>query len=121
MKTKKSRRWIVSLGLASTALVWSTVPVYPQSAGSSGSASVGSSSGGSMGMSKPGKPRSGNPGDPMRRTPPSGRLNQLPNQSQSERTQALEDRLQNGQMDKPVAQGQISERLEQFYRKSAEK
>jgi hypothetical protein len=32
----------------------------------------------------------------------------------------LEERLQSGQMEKPVAQGQISDRLEQFYKGSAE-
>ncbi|ALA58413.1 exported protein of unknown function [Nitrospira moscoviensis] len=32
----------------------------------------------------------------------------------------LEERLRRGQMDEPIAQGRISERLEQFYRDSSE-
>ena len=121
MNTRKSRHWILSLSLVSTALMYGTAPAYPQSAGSSASGSVGSSSGGSTGTSKSATARNGNPGDSMRSTPPSGRFDQQQNQGQSERTRALEERLQNGQMDKPVAQGQISDRLEQFYRRSAEK
>jgi hypothetical protein len=45
----------------------------------------------------------------------------MPNQTQAERAKALEERLQSGQMDKPIAQGQISDRLEQFYRRAADK
>jgi hypothetical protein len=32
-----------------------------------------------------------------------------------DRSQAVEERLRSGQMDKPVAQGEISERLNQLY------
>jgi hypothetical protein len=118
MDTRKSGHWILSLALMSTALVWSTLPAYPQTAGSSGSGSVGSSSRESMETSRSATPRSNHQ---LPSTSPSGRFNQMQKQRQSERTQALEERLQNGQIDKPVAQGQISERLEQFYRSSAEK
>ena len=98
------------------ALVLTALPVYSQSEGSSASGSGVTSSGGRVGASKPGnfQPAGQSMQDIDRR-------GQMPNQTQADRAKALEERLQSGQMDKPIAQGQISDRLEQFYRRAADK
>ncbi|HKY72325.1 MAG TPA: hypothetical protein VJL88_10445 [Nitrospira sp.] len=45
--------------------------------------------------------------------PPTAKRRQLP--TPPDRTQAVEERLRSGQMEKPIAQGEISERLNQLY------
>jgi hypothetical protein len=114
MKTTISCRPISRIVLMA-ALVLTALPAYSQSGGSS-AGSGGTSSGGHVGAPKPGTSQ---PADQSLQG--MERLSQMPNQTQAERAKALEERLQSGQMDKPIAQGQISDRLEQFYRRAADK
>jgi hypothetical protein len=67
----------------------------------------------------PAKPRGSYPDGTMRSLRPSDMPGQtlVPN----DRTQALEERLRRGQMERPIAQGQISDRLEQLHSGSAER
>ena len=106
----------ISWSAVTAALVLNALPAYSQSGSGSGSGSEGTSSGGSIGAAKPGNSQTA--GKPMQGI---DRLSQTPNQTQAERAKALEERLQSGQMDKPIAQGQISDRLDQFYRRAADK
>jgi hypothetical protein len=68
----------------------------------------------SLETSKSAKPRGSDSADAIRSTRPP----YSPNQTTvpGERTRALEERLRRGQMDRPVAQGQVSDRLEQLHR-----
>lgn len=67
---------------------------------------------------KPAKPRGAHPDGTMRSTQPP----YLPGQTTvpRERIRALEERLRSGQMERPIAQGQISDRLEQLHSGSTE-
>jgi hypothetical protein len=67
----------------------------------------------SLETSKPAKPRDSHSTDAVRSTRPL----YPPSQTTvpGERTRALEERLRRGQMDRPVAQGQVSDRLEQMH------
>ena len=112
MNTTTLCQRMISASVLTVALVMTALPAYSQSASGSG----GASSGGGVGASKPGTSQPA--GQSMQGME---RLNQMPNQTQAERAKALEERLQSGQMDKPIAQGQISDRLEQFYRRAADK
>jgi hypothetical protein len=113
-------RWIVAISLLLSAVVAGVSPGHAQSAGGAGGSSGGSPSssqgapGGSRESSRPSKPRSAT--DAMRHARPPG----LTLKPQEQQATPLEERLQSGQMEKPVAQGQISDRLEQFYKGSAE-
>lgn len=115
-------RWIVAISLFLSAVVVGVSPGQAQSAGGAGGSSGGPPSssqgapGGSRESSRPPKPRSANPADVMRHARPPG----LTLKPQEQQAPSLEERLQNGQMEKPVAQGQISDRLEQFYKGAAE-
>ena len=46
-------------------------------------------------------------------TPSAGKLKQIP--AAPDRTQTVEERLRSGQMEKAIAQGEISDRLNQLY------
>lgn len=116
MNNTASCQRMISRSVLMAALVLTALPAYSQSGTSSASGSGGTSSGSSVGGSKPGNSQSA--GQSMQGM---DRLSQMPNQTQAERAKALEERLQSGQMDKPIAQGQISDRLEQFYRRAADK
>ena len=117
MKATTSCRWVNILSLVSIlAPVVGAVPAHSQPAAVSGS--EGSRPGGGHEPSRPAKPRGGTPADTMRRMGPSDVPGQIP--ITRERTQALEERLRRGQMDQAIAQGQISDRLEQFHRGSAD-
>jgi hypothetical protein len=72
----------------------------------------------SLETSKPPKPRDSHSTDAIRSTRPP----YSPSQTTvpGERTRALEERLRSGQMDRPVAQGQVSDRLEQLHRGGTE-
>ena len=117
MKATTSCQWIIILGLVSTpAVVVDATPAHSQSA--AGPGSMGSRPGGGHETPKPAKPRGGNPADTMQRMGPYGVPGLIP--VPRERTQALEERLRRGQMDQAIAQGQMSDRLEQFHRGSAD-
>ena len=113
MNATVSCRWLIALSLISIFAVMAATPAPSRSA--AGSGPVGSRPSGSHETSKPAKPRGTNPADTVR--PPD-----LPGRPPvpRERAQALEERLRRGQMDEPIAQGRISDRLEQFHRGSAE-
>jgi len=55
---------------------------------------------------------------PPQERKPDGGVTQFPAMSPRDPSQAVEERLRRGQADQPIAQGEISERLEQFYRDS---
>jgi hypothetical protein len=108
-------RWFVTLSLASLSLLGvNAPPSYSQSA--AGSGSVESRPGGSQ--ETPTKPKGFKPDS----TTGSIRPPDMPGRTPVPRVraQALEERLRNGQMEQPAAQGQISDRLEQLHRGSAE-
>jgi hypothetical protein len=69
-------------------------------------------SSGSQETGKPGILRKADPNATVR-TPSAGKPKQLP--VRPDRTQTIEERLRSGQMEKPIAQGEISERLNQLY------
>jgi hypothetical protein len=81
---------------------------------SAASASGGSSAGSrTQDAGKPAMPRKADPDVTARRAPSFGKPKQAP--MPFDRTQAVEERLRSGQMEKPIAQGEISERLNQLY------
>ena len=116
MKTTTSGSWVVTLSLMSilSALV-GTIPAHAQPATAQGS--VGSHPGGSQETLIPAMPRNSHPDGGKR----SMRLADIPDQTPapSMRARALEERLRRGQMDRPIAQGEISDRLEQLHNGSA--
>jgi hypothetical protein len=61
--------------------------------------------------------KTGKPGAPAKTDssglPPGAKAKQMP--AQRDPSQAVEERLRSGQMDKPIAQGEISDRLNQLY------
>jgi hypothetical protein len=115
-------RWIVAISLFLSAVVVSVSPGQAQSAGGTGGSSGGSpgdsegAPSGSRESSRPSKPRAANPNDALRHARPPG----LMLRPQEQQASALEERVQSGQMEKPVAQGQISDRLEQLHKGSGE-
>ena len=108
MNATMSCRWLVALSLISIFAVMAVTPAPSRCA--AGSGPVGSRPAGSHETSKPAKPRGSNPADTVR--PP-----ELPGRPlvPRERAQALEERLRRVQMDEPIAQGRISDRLEQLH------
>jgi hypothetical protein len=97
---------IITFSLAS-----STIPTQLNLTVASGS-DAGSTPSGSQKIGKPATPGKADanvtPG-----TPSAGKPKQIP--VPPDRTRAVEERLRSGQMDKPIAQGEISERLNQLY------
>jgi hypothetical protein len=109
-------RWIVSLSLFLSA-VMSASAAQTQTAGGAGS--PGPPPGGTHESPKRGKPGTASPADAMRHARPSDKsgLRFMPR----EQTPPLEERLQRGQMEEAVAQGRVSDRLEQLHKGLAEK
>ena len=117
MKATTSCRWAITLSLISmSAAVVGVTPVHSQSAAAPGS--MGLRPGGSEETPIPAKPRGSHPDGTMRSMRPSDIPGQTP--VPSERTRALEERLRSGQIERPIAQGQISDWLEQLHSGSAE-
>jgi len=117
MKATTSCRWVITLSLISiSAAVAVAIPAHSQSAVAP--ESVESRPGGSHGTPIPAKPRGSHPDGTMRSMRPPDISGQTP--VPSERTRALEERLRSGQMERPIAQGQISDWLEQLHSGSAE-
>jgi hypothetical protein len=117
MKATTLYRWVITLSLISifVAVVGAT-PAHSQSAAALGS--VGSRPAGSQETLIPAKPRGSHPDGTMRSMRPPDIPGQIP--VPNERTRALEERLRSGRMERPIAQGQISDWLEQLHRGSAE-
>jgi hypothetical protein len=106
MKTATSYRWVITPGLISIfAAVVGATPAYSQSTPAPGS--VGSHPGRSQEIPIPAKPRSAPFDIPGQTTVP------------NERARLLEERLRSGQMERPIAQGEVSDRLEQLHSGSA--
>jgi len=61
---------------------------------------------------KPATPGTANPHGTARGTPPAGKTREAP--MPPNRAQEVEERVRSGQMDQPIAQGEISERLNQL-------
>jgi hypothetical protein len=117
MKPATSCRWFVTLSFVSlSAFVVSAPPADSQSL--AGSGSLGSRPGGSHETHTQPKPKGSKPDSGIRSMRPSD----TPGQTlvPRDRTEALEERLRNGQMDQPIAQGEISDRLEQLHRGAGE-
>ena len=96
----------MTLGLVSI-----TIATQSQFTTASGSDGVSAPSG----SQEPGKsamPRKADP-NAMIRTPSAGKPKQIP--VPPDRTQTVEERLRSGQLEKPIAQGEVSERLNQLY------
>ena len=87
----------------------SLLSIHSQTGGAAGSGGL--SSGGNQGT--PTKPRGSKAGSSKTDTQPSG----MPG-APRDRTQALEERLRGGQLEQPIAQDQISNRLEQLHGRS---
>lgn len=110
-------RWFVTLSFISlSAFVVGAPPADSQSL--AGSGSMGSRPGGNQETQTPTKPKGSKSDGGIRSIRPPDMPGHAP--VPRERAEALEERLRNGQMEKPVAQGQISDRLEQLHRGSAE-
>ena len=117
MKVTMWCRWFVTLSFVSlSAFVVGAPPAASQSL--AGSGSMGSYHGGNQETQTPTKPKGFRPDGGIRSIRPPDMPGQAP--VPRERAEALKERLRNGQMEKPVAQGQISDRLEQLHRGSAE-
>jgi|SRR6478752_8577176 hypothetical protein len=97
---------IMPLSLASI-----TILTESQSIAASGQ-DGGSAFSGSQETGKPETPRKADPNASVL-TPSVGKAKQIP--VPPDRAQAVEERLRSGQMEKPIAQGEISERLNQLY------
>ena len=90
-----------------------TIPILGQSQANAASSSVGgSASSPSQETEKQAIPRKANPNVTPGGTPSTGTLKQAPAQ---DRSQVVEERLRSGQMEKPIAQGEVSDRLNQLY------
>ena len=117
MKATTSCGWAITLSLISMfAAVVGATPAQSQSTATPGS--MGSRPGGSHETPIPAKPRGSHPDGAMR----SMRPPDIPGQTlvPSERTRALEERLRSGQMERPIAQGHVSDWLEQLHSGSTE-
>lgn len=118
MNSMTSFRRIFTLSLISIFVaVVGIAPAYSQSAAAPGL--VGSHPGKSRETPVPAKPR----GSPSDRAMKSMRPSDIPDQTTvpSERMRALEERLRSGQMERPIAQDQVSDRLERFHSGSVER
>jgi hypothetical protein len=77
--------------------------------GTASAADDGSAGSGSQEKGKPAMPRKADPDMTTRGTPSAGKP------APFDRRQAVEERLRSGQMEKPIAQGEISDRLNGLY------
>ena len=73
----------------------------------------GSASSGSQESGRPATPQKADPNATVRGAPLAGKPRQIP--APPIQSQAVEEQLRSGQMEKPVAQGEISELLNQLY------
>lgn len=121
MNTTTSCRWVFTLSLIGIfAAFMGTAPAYSQSAAAPGL--VGSHPGKSRETPVPAKPR-GSPSDSSMQSMRPSDIPGIPGQMTvpSERLRALEERLRSGHMERPIAQDQVSDRLEQFHSGSVER
>ncbi len=93
-------------------LVGIGVPAEAPAAAASGSGAQASASSGTHETRKPATPGMATPNGATRGTTPAGKNRQAP--LPPDRAQEVEERVRSGQMDQPIAQGEISERLNQL-------
>ena len=116
MKATTVGKGLIRLSLIGIfAVVAGTIPVHSLSAAATGS--VESHPGRSHETFIPAKPRGSQPDGVMRNSRPSDITDQTP--APNVRARALEERLRSGQMERPIAQGEVSDRLEQLHSGSA--
>ena len=118
MKSTTACSWVITLSLMIIlSAVVGIVPAHSQSAVAPGS--VGSHPGGSQETLIPPKPRGSHPDETKRSMRPSD----VPDQTTAPNVQAraLEERLRRGQVDRPIAQSQVSDWLEQLHSGSVER
>jgi len=118
MKSTTACSWVITLSLMIIlSAVVGIVPAHSQSAVAPGS--VGSHPGGSQETLIPPKPRGSHPDGTKR----SMRPFDVPDQTTVPNVQAraLEERLRRGQVDRPIAQSQVSDWLEQLHSGSVER
>ena len=94
--------------------VTSPPPVHSQAAGGSGSG--GAHPGAGQEAAPPMRPNVSKPRGMGHSVRPSDVLGQTP--VPGDRAQALEERLRNGQIERPIAQDQVSDRLEELHKGS---
>lgn len=109
--------WIVALGLVSLPAIVAEGAEPPHSPAAAGSSPVESRASHHREPTGPAGPRVANPAAPPQSRRPAGIPGQAPVPPQ--RVQALEERLRQGRLDQPIAQGPVSDRLEQFHRGAA--
>src|SRR5262245_52999837 len=97
---------IITLSLVSL-----SVSTHTSAAAAPGSGTEASASTGTPEANKPATPA--NPNGMTRGTTPVGKTREAP-LTPANRTREVENRVRSGQMDQPVAQGEISERLNQL-------
>jgi hypothetical protein len=118
MKATTSCSWIITLSLMSIfSAVVGTMPAHSQSGAAPGS--VGSHPGRSQETLIPAKPKGSHPDGTNRSMRPSDIPDQTP--APNVRARALEERLRRGQMERPIAQDQVSDWLEKLHSGSAER
>jgi hypothetical protein len=118
MNATTSFRLVLTLSLIGTFVaVVGPSAAFSESVAAPGS--VGSHPGKTQQTPTPAKPR----GSPSDRARQSMRPSDIPGQTTvpSEQLRALEERLRSGQMERPIAQDQVSDRLEQLHSGSAER
>ena len=118
MKSTTAGSWVITLSLMIIlSAVVGIVPAHSQSAVAPGS--VGSHPGGSQETLIPPKPRGSHPDGTKR----SMRPFDVPDQTTAPNVQAraLEERLRRGQIERPIAQSQVSDWLEQLHSGSVER
>ena len=97
-------------------ITWSLVsigvPTPAPSTAASGSGAQASSPSGTHEARKPATPGTANPDGTMRGTTQAGKARLAP--MPPDRAQEVEERVRSGQMEQPIAQGAISERLNQL-------
>ncbi len=117
MNATTSCSWVVTLSFMSILpAVVGIMPAHSQSAVVPGSGGL--HPGRSQETLIPAKPRGSHLDGAMRSKRPSDIPDQTPPPNM--RARALEERLRRGQMERPIAQGEVSDRLEQLHRGSAE-
>ena len=90
-----------------------SVPIHMPATAASGSVAQASMSSGTPETKTPPTAGSANPNATTRGATRPGKTGEAPRMPPN-RTQEVEDRVRSGQMDQPIAQGEISERLNQL-------
>ena len=107
MKTTTACQCLITLSLLSIG-----APTQAATAAISGSGVQASASSGAPETRKPVSPGTATPKGTTRGMTPTGKIREAP--VPPDRAQEVEERVRSGQMEQPIAQGEISERLNQL-------